>query len=92
MEKLLNKAQKVYIRKEEEKQKQKASMMLSIIEQMTQNRAGSQAQGQRAPQGGCQKGQSPKDNQGRKGEIKVTNVVRRGISRENAQIGKKRSR
>jgi hypothetical protein len=68
MEKLLNKAQKVYIRKEEEKQKQKASMMLSIIEQMTQNRAGSQAQGQRAPQGGCQKGQYPKGQPRKKGK------------------------
>jgi hypothetical protein len=35
---------------------------------------------------------TPKDNQGKMGKINVTNVVRRCISRENAQIGKRRNR
>jgi hypothetical protein len=39
MKKLLREAQNVYIRRDEEKQTQKA-MIMSTIEQMTQNKAG----------------------------------------------------
>jgi hypothetical protein len=60
MEELLREAQKVYTRRDEEKQKQKAKIVLSTIEQMTQNKVGLWAQGPWAPQGGCQKGQHPK--------------------------------
>jgi hypothetical protein len=68
MEELLREAQKIYIRTDEEKQKQKAKIMLSTKEQMIQNKVGLQIQGQGAPQGGCQKGQYPKGQPRKKGK------------------------
>jgi uncharacterized ferredoxin-like protein len=46
MEELLSGAQKDYIRRDEENQKQKAKIMLSTVGQMTQNKVGLWAQGQ----------------------------------------------
>jgi hypothetical protein len=39
MEELLGEAQKVYVRREEEKQKQKAKIMLSTIQQINRERS-----------------------------------------------------
>lgn len=55
LEELLREAQKVYVQRDEEKQKQKARIMLITVEQVNQGRAGSKNQKQRPPQRGYPK-------------------------------------
>jgi hypothetical protein len=46
LEELLRETQRVYVKRDEEKQKQKAKIMLSTIDQVTHRKTGLQAQGQ----------------------------------------------
>jgi hypothetical protein len=84
--------QKAYIKRDEEKQRQKAKIMLSTIEQMTQIKWVYGPTDSKLPKEDARKGNTLEDNQRRKGEINVPNVVMRGISRENAKTAKRRSR
>jgi hypothetical protein len=79
MKELLREAQKVYVERGEEKQKQRARIKLSTIEQlMLQGKVRLQAQGQWAPQRGHQKGQHPKGKPREKGRDKWYKCYKEG--------------
>jgi hypothetical protein len=56
---------KVYVRRDEEKQKQKARIMLSTIEQMSQNAVAHGPRDDKLPKEDTRKGNTPRDNQWR---------------------------
>jgi hypothetical protein len=71
--------------------RKKDNIMLPNIGQMTQNKETYSHRDSPFPKKHTRYGINQKYNLKRNGEINVANLVRRGISRRNTQIGKKSS-
>jgi hypothetical protein len=63
----------------------KIKIMLSTIEQITKNKAGLLVQGLKED---ARKGNTPKGNQGKRGKIIVTNVLRRAFQERMPKLEK----